>query len=215
MTTPNNTARFTDSKSSPMHQLEQMKEWEVLIDLREATDYNEWTNNICGWDELEVHQDPSLCDGIESNENGAVVRVDLRSSGLQGHIPTSLSKLYSLEKLWLSNNRLSGSVPTTIASLDNLQHLDLKNNLLSGDLPIKPGSFKSLKMFAVEGNSFNDAPPQLLRQCPKLLNAWQQGLLLGCPAGLKLVPKLDQQTAVDAETNKADSCHCHAVSSTI
>jgi hypothetical protein len=84
MTTPNTTARFTDSKSSPMHQLEQMKEWEVLIDLREATDYNEWTNNICGWDELEVHQDPSLCDGIESNENGAVVRVDLRSSGLQG-----------------------------------------------------------------------------------------------------------------------------------
>jgi hypothetical protein len=128
-----------------------------------------------------------------------------------------------------------GSVPTTIASLDNLQHLDLKNNLLSGDLPIKPGSFKSLKMFAVEDNSFNgkmqrfnvfyfilmlsilnvDVPPQLLRQCPKLLNAWQQGLLLGCPAGLKLVPKLDQQTAVDTETNKADSCHCHAISSTI
>ncbi|XP_071690581.1 probable LRR receptor-like serine/threonine-protein kinase At1g67720 [Rutidosis leptorrhynchoides] len=87
-----------------------------------------------------------------------IIAVKLSGKNLTGNIPLDLTKLTSLEELWLDgnaltgpipdftecrnlkiihleNNRLSGDIPSSLADLPNLSQLYLQNNLLSGDVP--------------------------------------------------------------------------------
>jgi hypothetical protein len=70
------------------------QEWEVLIELRDATGYQrkkgaiipgtDWTDNKEGWDKLESHRDPSRCSGVTTDCWGRVTGINLPDTNLRG-----------------------------------------------------------------------------------------------------------------------------------
>ena len=71
-------------------------------------------------------------------------------------MPESVSQLYSLQSLNLSDNQLS-SLPESIGQLSSLQSLDLWNNQLSS-LPQSVGQLSSLQMLNLSDNQLSSLP---------------------------------------------------------
>ena len=61
----------------------QLGEWKVLVDIREATNFANWSDNKDGWDTLEEHHDPSRCGGV-TMESGKITKIELGYSNLAG-----------------------------------------------------------------------------------------------------------------------------------
>ena len=61
----------------------QLEEWQVLAELRDATDFANWSMNKGGWDTLEEHHDPSRCEGV-AMESGTITEIGLEDSNLNG-----------------------------------------------------------------------------------------------------------------------------------
>uniref|UniRef100_A0A0D9XTD0 Receptor kinase-like protein Xa21 n=1 Tax=Leersia perrieri TaxID=77586 RepID=A0A0D9XTD0_9ORYZ len=61
-----------------------------------------------------------------------------------GSLPSSFSKLKSLHRLTLDNNKLSGSLPLTIGNLTQLTNLELSDNAFSGTIPSTLGNLTKL-----------------------------------------------------------------------
>ena len=61
----------------------QLGEWKVLVNIRDATDFANWSKNKDGWDTLEEHCDPSRCAGV-TMESGSITMFRLPSSNLNG-----------------------------------------------------------------------------------------------------------------------------------
>jgi hypothetical protein len=61
----------------------QLEEWQVLVDIRYATDFANWSKNKDGWDTLEEHCDPSRCAGV-TMKSGTITEIELSSSNLNG-----------------------------------------------------------------------------------------------------------------------------------
>jgi hypothetical protein len=61
----------------------QLKEWQVLVELRYNTGFANWSGNKDGWDTLEEHHDPSRCGGV-TMESGKITKIDLSDSNLAG-----------------------------------------------------------------------------------------------------------------------------------
>jgi hypothetical protein len=61
----------------------QLEEWQVLVDIRDATDFANWSKNKGGWDTLEEHHDPSRCAGV-TMESGTITKINLVNSNLNG-----------------------------------------------------------------------------------------------------------------------------------
>jgi hypothetical protein len=116
---------------------------QVLVDLRESTDYSGWhkrgTDCKQGWDKLETYT--AMEDlGREVNtegvygvkvKDGRLVTILLQQCNLSGHLPPSLAKLCALQQLNLYNNHLRGFLPAHIGSascLPLLQELNVRNN---------------------------------------------------------------------------------------
>jgi len=59
----------------------------------------------------------------------------LGNNQLIGSIPSEISNLTNLERLYLHNNQLTGSIPPEIGNLTNLERLSLHVNQLSGEIP--------------------------------------------------------------------------------
>lgn len=50
-------------------------------------------------------------EGVTTNEEGRVVELDLRHSGLGGELPLQIGELDRLERLFLQENQFSGQIP--------------------------------------------------------------------------------------------------------
>jgi hypothetical protein len=61
----------------------QLGEWKVLVDIREATNFANWSENKGGWYTLEEHHDPSRCGGV-TMESGKTTKIDWDFSTLTG-----------------------------------------------------------------------------------------------------------------------------------
>ncbi|KAB2596292.1 LRR receptor-like serine/threonine-protein kinase [Pyrus ussuriensis x Pyrus communis] len=110
--------------------------------------------------------------------------LDLRSSGLAGHlsphvgnlsflrilnlqnnsfshiIPPEIGRLFRLERLYLYNNSFSGHIPFNISCCYNLQYLGLYGNTLSGELPTEIASLSKLqKLNFARNNFYGKIPP--------------------------------------------------------
>ena len=59
-------------------------EWQVLVELRDALNYESWTKNKEGWDALEEHNDPSSCAGVTVGEDGNIIKIGLIRMSLEG-----------------------------------------------------------------------------------------------------------------------------------
>jgi len=73
--------------------------------------------------------------------------LSLYGNELYGGFPTSLGRLFSLNKLWIDVNDITGSLPSEIGLLRNVDDIQLYGNQLSGTLPSELGELTRLKRF--------------------------------------------------------------------
>ena len=67
--------------------------------------------------------------GVDTDEEGRVVELDLRRNKLAGPVPPELGQLSSLRQLSLSDNQLMGSNPKSLLQLNWLRRFAFSNNV--------------------------------------------------------------------------------------
>ena len=72
--------------------------------------------------------------------------LSLYDNNLRGEIPTGLSTLVNLRKLYLGYNELTGEIPIWLGSLAELRHLYLENTN-SGGIPATLSNLESSRNF--------------------------------------------------------------------
>ena len=108
--------------------------------------------------------------GIETDDNGRVVRVDLQENSLSGAIPGDLGNLTSLKWLFLNNhratspttNRLTGTIPPELGQLTNLESLYLGANPLTGEIPSELAGLVRLKRLGLFASQLSGEIPSSL-----------------------------------------------------
>ena len=103
----------------------------ALAALYRATDGPNWTHNT-NW-----LSDAPLGDwyGVQTDDYGRVMGLNLPDNGLAGQIPPELVGLAGLLRLGLAGNQLTGMIPTELGSHTDLEWLRLDGNNLSGCIP--------------------------------------------------------------------------------
>jgi hypothetical protein len=61
----------------------QLEEWQLLAELRDATEFASWSKNKEDWGTLEEHHDPSRCAGV-TMQSGKITKIDMSASNLAG-----------------------------------------------------------------------------------------------------------------------------------
>ncbi len=110
--------------------------------------------------------------GVETDNSGQVVKLQLDRNGLTGPIPHDLGGLVGLRNLHLEFNDLNGGIPADLGSLDLLESLNLSWNNLTGAVPAVLGALSELSILALGHNDLSgeiDAPPGSF---PKLRELW-------------------------------------------
>ena len=130
----------------------------ALLALYDATDGPIWRDNT-NW-----LTDAPLGEwyGVETDESGRVVSVELDSNDLSGPIPPELGNLANLEGLDLFGNALSGPIPPELGNLASLESLWLDFNDLTGTIPPELGNLANLEsLWLGENNLTGTIPPEL------------------------------------------------------
>ena len=137
----------------------------ALVALYNATDGPNWANSD-NW-----LTDESLGDwyGVDTDDSGRVVWMQLRENNLAGPIPTELGNLASLERLDLSGNPLSGTIPAELGNLAHLRDLVLQNDALSGPIPAELGNLTNLRSLWLNGNVLSGPIPTELGNLANLV----------------------------------------------
>ena len=123
---------------------------EALIALFDATDGRFWgVGRNTGW----ASDEPlNRWNGVETDADGRVVKLDLEDFGLAGRIPPELGNLSHLIVLDLVGNQFSGGIPPELGNLANLQTLDLRRCGLTGNIPPELGNMRSLETLYLSQN---------------------------------------------------------------
>ncbi|CAM9912369.1 unnamed protein product [Laminaria digitata] len=159
-------------------------EREALVALCNATGGPIWQQNgNCNIRDL------SQWHGINTNDQGRVVEINLFSNNVQGHIPEVLGALSQLEGLYLSFNQLTGKrrvltitlprwalerpIPKELGSLSNLEQLWLQHNNLTGPtMPKELGSLSNLEQLWLQHNNLTGTVPEELENLTALTHLW-------------------------------------------
>eukprot|EP00249_Psilotum_nudum_P006136 c19480_g1_i2 orf=309-2483(+) len=141
-------------------------------------------------------------EGVNCNQHGEVITLNLTNKGLKGRVPDEVSKLNFLQSLDLSNtnensgpwNQVSGDI-SPIGSLINLRILHLENNYMTGISLSEFGNLVNLVELTLWNNSFNSKIPVEIANLTHLtyLNLYNCSLWGGLPPefeGLKNMKKL-------------------------
>lgn len=81
-------------------------------------------------------------------------------TNLTGTIPSTITKLTSLNFLRLKGNKLSGPVPPFLSSLTKLYFLDLSFNLFSGSIPASLSQLPNLLALHLDHNKLTGPVPE-------------------------------------------------------
>ena len=136
---------------------------EVLVALYEATGGPSWDNDRNWLSDAPLGR----WHGVEVNDRGRVVSLNLDWNALSGVIPPELGGLSELQSLDLSGNDLSGPIPPEIGKLASLTSLRLYRNALrgsglSGQIPPELGNLTSLRVLLAGVNHLSGRiPPEL------------------------------------------------------
>jgi len=136
----------------------------VLVALYHSTGGDQWANNT-NW----LQNTPlGHWHGVETDQQGYVTRLDLRSNGLDGSIPPELGNLTRLVVLYLHANRLSGPIPSELGNLSKLSRLFLNDNDLTGPIPSELGNLSKLRDLILSDNDLADPIPSELGKLSNL-----------------------------------------------
>ena len=126
----------------------------VLVELYNATDGANWTNNTNWLSDRPIRE----WHGVINDADGRVSKLLLGSNEMAGEIPTELGNLSSLTELLLFSNQLTGEIPTELGNLSNLSGLYLDDNQLTGELPQTLTGLTALASFTFDNNAGLCAP---------------------------------------------------------
>ncbi|MDE2982592.1 MAG: hypothetical protein OXU74_15490 [Gemmatimonadota bacterium] len=141
---------------------------DALVALYEQTGGPNWANSD-NW-----LTDAPLGDwhGVEANDSGRVVELDLIRNRLSGPVPWELSGLEHLEVLWLAFNNLSGPLPREFGRLARIRIIGMDGNELSGPIPAEIGALSNLENLALAGNQLSGSLPPELGLLASLERLW-------------------------------------------
>nr|XP_043631888.1 probable LRR receptor-like serine/threonine-protein kinase At1g67720 [Erigeron canadensis] len=100
---------------------------------------------------------------LECNSDGQpkIISIKLSSKNITGSVPSDLTKLSSLEELWLDGNAFTGPIPD-FSGCPNLRIIHLENNQLTGDLPSSLANLPKLSKLYVQNNLLSGYVPSAL-----------------------------------------------------
>ena len=153
-------AEIYGSSCAPEDSLEDR---EVLVQLYNALDGENWNNNANWLTELPIRQ----WHGVTNDASGRVTRLLLESNGLAGEIPKELGSLSNLKRLELGNNDLTGEIPRELGNLSDLETLLLGSTSrltggLSGGIPKELGTLSKLEALNLKFNQLaGEIPTEL------------------------------------------------------
>ena len=151
-------AKIYGSSCAPEDSLEDR---EVLVQLYNALDGENWNNNANWLTELPIRQ----WHGVINDASGRVTRLLLESNGLAGEIPKELGSLSNLKRLELGNNDLTGEIPRELGNLSDLETLLLLGSTsrltggLSGGIPKELGTLSKLEALNLKFNQLTGEIP--------------------------------------------------------
>ena len=133
---------------------------EVLVQLYNALDGENWNNNANWLTELPIRQ----WHGVINDASGRVTGLLLESNGLAGELPQELGSLSNLKRLELANNYLTGEIPRELGNLSDLETLLLGSNSsfaggLSGRIPKELGNLSKLEALHLTINQLTGEIP--------------------------------------------------------
>ncbi len=137
---------------------------QILILFHEATGGPNWYGRE-GW-----LSDAPLDDwlGIEVDDDGNVMELELYRNNLVGSIPPELGGLASLTRLQLASNHLSGPIPPELAELSSLSFLGFFNNDLEGTVPPELGGLADLAQLELDRNRLTGPIPRSFLELDRL-----------------------------------------------
>ena len=136
-----------------------LEDREVLVELYDALDGENWTNNTNWLTERPIRE----WYGVINDASGRVTGLVLDWNGLTGEIPPRLGNLSNLKRLELGNNQLSGEIPQELSSLSNLETLLLHSNRLTGEIPTELGNLSNLEALVLSSNQLaGEIPSELV-----------------------------------------------------
>jgi len=139
-------------------------EYDVLVELYNATGGENWTNKG-GW----LDPEASSWFGISVSGN-KVSTINLAGNELTGEIPSSLGNLTELIALYLYSNELTGGIPDSLGNLNKLASLWLQSNQLTGEIPVSLGNLTELLSLNLSVNQLTGGIPDSLGNLTKLLS---------------------------------------------
>ncbi|MQL71993.1 hypothetical protein Taro_004322 [Colocasia esculenta] len=105
------------------------------------------------------------CDPV----SGAVVSIDVSSTGIRGGFPSGFCRLPTLRWLSLANNLLNGTLSAAdVAPCARLRHLNLSSNDFVGRLPEFVPVFEDLQVLDLSQNNFSGGIPPSFGTFPSL-----------------------------------------------
>lgn len=150
--------------SADAHAITAAQDRAPLIDLYNATDGANWSNNT-NW-----LSDKPLGEwaGVSADDLGRVIRLELSHHRMNGSIPESFGNLSELSHLHLDGNALTGQIPAGFGNLSRLEYASLMDNQLTGPLPAELGNLANLEELHLTNNSLTGQIPDTLAGMAKL-----------------------------------------------
>ena len=127
----------------------------ALVALYHATGGPNWANNSNWLSDRPLGE----WNGVTTDGDGRVTRLDLQENRLSGSVPAELGNLSNLEILSLHQNQLSGLIPAELGILSNLQELYLGFNKLNGSIPVELGNLSNLEILSLHQNQLSGSIP--------------------------------------------------------
>ena len=113
--------------------------------------------------------------GVDTNNGGRVIELELYSNRLTGRLPAELGNLTALEVLDLEENQLTGLIPSELGNLTSLWLLNLGENQLTGRIPSELRNLTNLYALFLNDNRLTGGLPPELGNLITLEELWLNG----------------------------------------